>query len=688
MKNHCLKEINLLNRYTTNRDNLVADFYDPCLGCSVSYKRAVGYFSSSILLLAAQPIADFALRGGRICLICSPELTDEDIKAFETGYQWRDLIGEILLRHIQEAFDDIKNKTIIEFIATLIAVGCLDIRIAFRPGARGIFHDKVGILNDNDGHSISFIGSINETMNAWDTLGNHESFDVFKSWDADSLRVDQHTRYFESLWSDNEPGVETISFPQVARNRLVTVANPEGVAAAYKKIVLALTKAQKAPQPHQVAAIEAWKLHNMRGILEHATGSGKTITAITAIQGWIKEGHPVLVLVPSELLLAYWHREIQSELGDIEPKLLLAGGGHTSWRKRDLIEGFTMPEGGSRIILATLQTASTQYFVQRVRGGNHLMIVIDEVHRAGSPALSHVLSIEAGPRLGLSATPHRYGDPDGTHRILSYFEGIIEPPFTLNDAIAAGRLCHYTYHVHPTPLNEEEISKWRQLTKKIKRQIASSRSKDAQEVKFADHIKRLMIRRADILKNAKAKVSLAIQVLQDYYLPNQRWLVYCDDQSQLQEVRSAIEKAGFPCDEYHSSMLGDRNATLNYFSYKGGIIIAIKCLDEGIDIPSVDHALILASSRNPREFIQRRGRVLRKAEGKFYAEIHDAFVTPPFDRDSDDLSIIRGELTRAIQFANSATNDAVKFQLHQIALDAGIDLGEVLIDEFEGEEPE
>lgn len=689
MKGHCLKELNLLDRYATNRDDLVADFYDPCLGCAVSYKRAVGYFSASILLLTAQPIVDFAQRGGRIQLICSPELAEEDIRAFETGYKWRDLMGKILLRNIQEAFDDIKGKTIIEFIATLIAVDCLDIHIAFRPGARGIFHDKVGVLNDSDGHSVSFIGSVNETMNAWDTLGNHESFDVFKSWGIDSLRVDRHAKYFESLWNGDEPGVETISFPQVARDRLVAVANSGGVAAAYRKVVLAQTESRKTPQPHQIAAIEAWKAHGKRGILQHATGSGKTITAINAIRDWVKEGCPVLVLVPSELLLAYWRREIQSELGDVGIKLMLAGGGYTSWRKRSIIEDFTIPEGSPRIILATLQTASSPYFLQRIQGGKHLMIVIDEVHRSGSPTSSNVLSIETGPRLGLSATPHRYGDPDGTNRILDYFEGVIDPPFTLADAIAAGRLCNYTYHIHPVPLTDEEMNRWLQLTKTIKHQIALSKAKDPPKTTITDNIKKLMIKRSDILKNAEAKISLAVQILQDYYMHDQRWLVYCDDQTQLLKVRTAIEQAGFSCDEYHSSMAGDREATLDHFSYKGGIIVAIRCLDEGVDIPAVDHALILASSRNPREFVQRRGRVLRKVEGKFYAEIHDAFVIPPsVDDNPDAASIVRVELARALQFAENATNEAVKFHLRQIARDSGIDPKLISVDEFNSEEIE
>lgn len=674
MGRYSLKELNLQDRYATNRNDLVAEFYRPCLERAVSYDRAVGYFHSSIFLLTARPVADFAMRKGKIRLICSPELTKEDIVAISDGYEWRERINEVVLRTINQNLENSDERPMVEFIATLIALGCMDIRIAFRPNAWGIFHDKVGIIGDEDGNRISFTGSSNETFRAWDTYGNHESFDVFCSWTSDARRVAQHTKYFESLWDGLEPGVETMPFPEVAHNRLVEVASQEGINAAFNKAISLQGKKRKTPQAHQLAAIEAWKLRGNRGILQHATGSGKTFTAITIMRDWLEIDHPVLVLVPSELLLIQWYREIQSELEDLNPKVLLAGGGYTEWHKRDILEGFTDPGGGARIILATLQTASTSKFLNRI-SSEELMVVIDEVHRAGSPRFSKVLSIQAGPRLGLSATPYRYGDPVGTNAILEYFNGIVEPPFTLADAIAAKRLCQYTYHIHPAALNEQEINEWQRLSRVIKQKLAKSRSQKEDNKVWPENIKRLLIKRADIIKNAEVKISLALDVLKNHYIEDQSWLVYCDDQSQMQKVIAALKGAGFPCDGYHSAMSGSQEATLDHFSMKGGIIVAIRCLDEGIDIPTTNYALILASSRNPREFIQRRGRVLRITKGKFYAHIHDTLVIPPLSNNElDDTSILRGELTRAIEFADSAVNDDVKFELRQLARKAGIEL--------------
>jgi superfamily II DNA or RNA helicase len=688
VKKLCLADLTLLDRYATNRNDLVAEFYGPCLACSTAYDRAVGYFRSSILLLSAQAAANFAMDGGKIRLICSPELADADIEALEKGYEWRDTIGEALLRAIEQALADPHGRTVVEFLATLVAVGCLDIRIAFRPRARGIFHDKVGIFHDDSGHSVSFTGSSNETFQAWDSTGNHESFDVFRSWTTEASRVQQHAQYFESLWSNNEPGIETIPFPQVPRDRLVAVANPDGIGAAFENLEQSRPRARRTPLPHQVEAIDAWKRRGRRGILEHATGSGKSFTAITAIHEHLQKNLPVLVLVPTELLLKQWYKEVKAEFGEGKVRILLAGGGHSSWKRADVVEGYTSLEGGPRLTVATLQTAASPEFHQRVQHGDHLFLLIDEVHRAGSPAFSQVFSIEAGPRMGLSATPRRYGDADGTARIYTYFDGVVEPPFTLGDAIAAGRLCRYNYHIHPTELSEQETNEWRSLTEEVKRTIARSRDRESGKIIPSQYLQMLLIRRARILKNASSKVSLAVEVLQQHYEDGDRWLVYCDNQSQLRAVLEALSAAGFLATEYHSAMLGDRDTTLHHFSTVGGILVAIKCLDEGVDIPAVDHALILASSKNPREFIQRRGRVLRVAPGKFFAEIHDALVVPPAgDPEPDDVAILRGEIARSMQFAQNAANDAVMFQLRRLARDFDIDPdGRVALAGFEDEE--
>lgn len=170
-------------------------------------------------------------------------------------------------------------------------------------------------------------------------------------------------------------------------------------------------------------------------------------------------------------------------------------------------------------------------------------------------------------------------------------------------------------------------------------------------------------------------MKLAIDLLQKEYVNGQSWIIYCDNIVQLKSVLDNAIEAGFDAYEYYADMEGDRDETLRYFSKNGGVLVSIKCLDEGVDIPSTTHALILASSQNPREFIQRRGRILRKAPGKLFAHLYDAITVPVVEDDetSKTMSIIIGELSRAIQFGLGAENPACVTDLKNIAVDFQID---------------
>ena len=185
----------------------------------------------------------------------------------------------------------------------------------------------------------------------------------------------------------------------------------------------------------------------------------------------------------------------------------------------------------------------------------------------------------------------------------------------MNDAIKSGVLTKYFYYPHEIKLKDNEQEDWDEITKKLSKLIAQ---KSGSENNFSSimqdrQISNLMIQRARIIKNAEDKISLAKSVIKKYYSPGQRWIVYCDNQSQLRNVLEEIKTLDCDAYEYHSAMEGDRVETLRYFAINGGVLVSIKCLDEGVDIPAATHALILASSKNPREFIQRRGRILRKS---------------------------------------------------------------------------
>jgi len=687
-----LREINLSTGYRTGVQDLIADFYVPCLSASTRYDRAAGYFRSTLYILVGVAMSDFAQRGGLTRLVCSPHLFLEDIDAIQEGLEGRLSANAIFQENLAKCADGAGDLPVVRLLASLVASRALDIRLAVRPGSAGIFHDKIGIFYDDSGNRVSFIGSANETYSAWHPEANHEGFEVFRDWSSDESRerVDRHVVEFERLWTGRELGIELYELDQISRDKLALLADPGGVDEAVRGVrhlVTARAQANRSDvepgrivlQPHQVDSLSRWAANGFRGILKHATGSGKTITALEAAREWLKGGRPVLVLVPSDLLATQWKREAEAYLRGTPFTLLQIGGsqGDPSWR--DHLADATRSAGqlGPRLVIATIQTASSSEFLNRIKGGEHLLLVADEVHRLGAKIYGRVMGIEAGGRLGLSATPERYGDPDGTDRIMHYFGPILEPEFDLASAIRVGRLVPYDYFVHPVYLSSDEQSSWNELTRRIG--VEYSRRGDSEEIASADsHLKLLLIQRARILKTAHGKVALAKAVLKENYEAGDRWLIYCDDTNQVNEILSSLRADGLPAFEYHSAMLGSKGATIDYFSQDGGIVVAIRCLDEGVDIPVVNKALVLASSTNPREFIQRRGRVLRKAADKYSAEIHDAVVLPapqPGAGASEPSGIVTAELRRAAQFAQTARNSAVQFKLRALAAANNLILG-------------
>lgn len=684
-----LSKLPLDSHYRTGERDPVTGFYKPCLDASVTYDRAVGYFRSSIFAVIGQPFLDFARRGGKARFICSPSITEEDAKAIESGYLQREqAIERAITRDVDELLSDPASDHRAKLLATFIKFGTLDIKVAIRSGGNGIYHEKIGIFSDGNSHHVSFLGSANETWSAWHAEGNHESIEVFRSWlSTDEIRVQSHRKIFDLLWKGETLGVDTIEFPEAQRRKILSVAAP-GLDDPTVDTPRPMNSGRRRLMPHQAKAIELWEKAGRRGVFEHATGSGKTFTAIEAIKKHLTTGEPALVLVPSQLLHEQWKREILEEIPDAS--VLMAGSGHIKWKDRGRLRSQTSPGlGMNRVVIATMQTASTDAFINGLYQGDHLLIVADEIHQIGSPKNSIALTIQSGASLGLSATPIRYGDPEGTQRIFTSFGSVIPPAITLQDAIAAGRLVNYEYFPHAVHLSDEESELWKKLTKQISFELARSKKNDY-STGLSDKAKMLLIQRSRIAKKARVKTGLATNVIKKEFTEGQSWLVYCEDSDQLNEMLLKLRAEGLRPLEYHSNMSGEKADALNWFKKFGGVLVSIKCLDEGVDIPAVSHAFILASSQNPRQFIQRRGRVLRKSAEKNLAVIHDAIVVPVDpESESEQISLLKAELIRALEFANSALNKGAGADLRRIALEMGIDPspdGEAAIEEDQEEE--
>ena len=659
-----------LDRYSSSRQDLVEDFFRPALGLSVTYDRAAGYFRSSVYSLLAPSVATFVASGGVMRLLCSPELTDRDREAIGRGLAVKDAVSDAAQRELARILEHPMAVEPVDLLANLVAADVLEIRFAVTAEGHGIFHDKVGVFTDAAGSALSFSGSINESWQAWHPLGNNESFEVFRSWGTDGSRVAAHAAYFESLWRDLEAGVDVYLAPEAFKANLVRRATDEP---RRTLSYAAGTPPRRRLFDHQQSALNDWVQRGRRGLLKHATGSGKTLTALHGIRDWLAAGHPALVLVPSTLLLEQWRTEALQELDQMSPSVLLAGGGHDDWRRGGLLRLHTQPAGGPRLVIATMQTAATDDFQQALAANPNLLLVADEAHRLGSPHLRRGMLDGSTARLGLSATPERSGDGEGTTALFEYFGGVLQPVFTLRDAIAAGRLVPYVYEVRTVGLSYDEAEEWIRRTERIRQIYAQEADEDGRR-EPSPYLRHLLIQRARIAKRAVSKVPVACDLVADTFEDGQHWLLYCSDQEQLREVLQGLRDRGLDPLEYHSAMEGHRVATLDRYRRRGGVLVSIKCLDEGVDIPDISHAVILASSRNYREFVQRRGRVLRTRPGKRQAYIWDLLVVPQEAGDGDEFDgLVYGELARAAEFAGGALNPGAKLALDKLCIDLGVD---------------
>lgn len=698
-----LANLALQPAYHKGQHDIANDFYLPCMKRAISYDRAVGFFNSSIYIIAWPSLKDFVLRNGKIRIICSPILSLNDINALSEGYNNKveEVNADYLCEEIKRLLNDPFLSKPTRVLAGLVKMGVIDFRIAFlknqnEPQHKRLFHDKVGIFQDVLRNAVVFKGSMNETWSGLAADGNIESVDVFASWEGerDQKRVQAEITYFTSLWENCYPSVSVCKFPDIVQNELIKAADiknwPDLVDEICQEQEESLTfsadrgPGSRIPLPHQRQALKEWLQHGRRGILEHATGSGKTFTALCAMRDALEKSEIPIVLVPSKLLFDQWMQEIRKTFADLDPQVLPCNSEHSRWRENHLLSRWTKQSSRPRIVIATIQTAVSEDFLSSIRQGSHLFLISDEVHRLGSPHYRKILSLDTGPRLGLSATPRRAGDLDGTAAIFDYFDSIIPPPFSLQDAIQANTLTKYVYYIHTVVLSEEEQIQWDKCTMKIRQLHARRQSEQGIQDYLHSRVKQLLIERSRIMKGAKDKVPLAANILSKYYNQGQNWIVYCDTRQQLSDVLAEIRTYNLDAMEYHSAMQGDREQTLRHFESNGGILVSIRCLDEGFNIPAVSHALILASSKNPREFIQRRGRVLRKSPGKSLAFIHDALVLPKnIEQGTSGSSPVESEITRAIEFGKWAENPGVVTDLQRIAMHFQVDYQKLLEEGFE-----
>lgn len=684
-----LSDLHIAKEYRNLKCDVINDFYIPILSNAVMYKRAVGFFNSAALYEMAIGLKHLVERQGKMELIVSPRLTEEDIQSISLGYKTRE---EVIERALLRDFDEPKNKTEfrkLNLLANLIAEGILDIKVAFKINANsaGIFHEKIGIVIDAEGNKVAFTGSMNETYSG--LLQNYESIDVFCSWrDEDYDRVNIKENAFDNLWDNLDTVMEVIPFPKVAVERLnsykvekteplcVEIQNEDDSQDVFFKIPDNVDL-----YDYQREAIESWKNNNYCGIFDMATGAGKTFTALGALSALSKNlnNHiAVIIVAPYQHLVEQWVEDIIQF--NVKPIVAYSYPGQ-KWRKQfsDAVTAYNVGAIDNFCVIATNATFSLNDFqsiLQKFK--KNFAFVVDEAHNFGAVKLSSLLPRKARYRLALSATIERFRDEEGTNKLRKYF-GKTCISFSLKEAIQKGFLTSYYYHPIVVYLNADEYEQYQEITKTIIRNGGASQ----ENIDKNPYIEMLLIKRARIISGCKEKVPKLVEVMKPYRTDNYI-LVYCgatkydndssdlkddDEVRQIEEVNKRLYyELGMKVHKFTSEESKEERDEIKRMFASGTelqVITAIKCLDEGVNIPSIKKAFILASSTNPKEYIQRRGRVLRRAKGKEYAEIFD-FITLPRPLEevqfcseeelSCDLSLVRKEFLRMIDFAETARN--------------------------------
>lgn len=699
------QELDIKKEYRSLLDSVAKNFYIPLLSQAVKYQRAVGFFSSSSLVEISKGISELAKNGGKIQLVASPYLSDEDIEAIKSGYAMRDqVVKEAIRREMTEGKTPFE-KARLNLLANLISDGVLDIKIAFTEDSdrMGMYHEKMGIITDAEGNRVAFAGSMNESATAM-TL-NYETIDVYCSWRDEEDRVIAKENAFASIWNDTEPNIKIIDFPELKQEIIEKYKRsvpdfeidkkeyaPDIDTVLHTDLGVYTEYGPKFPEwfklhDYQAEAITEWQKRNYRGIFDMATGTGKTYTGLGALTTLSKNiGHKLaaIIVCPYQHLVEQWVEDILKF--NIDPIIGYSDSSQKDWPKRlkDAIRDQKLKVRGKEFFcfICTNATFSSDYVqTQLAKIKSDTLLMVDEAHNFGAPYLSCLLYDNYKYRLALSATLDRHNDEEGTAKLYDFFgEKCIE--YTLDRAIEEKKLTKYKYYPIVVTLTEEELEAYDNLSYEIGKCIMKGKNG---KMKLSSRGEKLALKRSRIVAGAKNKLTMLEEVIHPY-IHDKHILVYCgatkgleqnqdrtdvdsEDIRQIDAVTDLLgNKLGMEVSQFTSKESVEEREVLKREFSAGDtlkVLIAIKCLDEGVNIPKIKTAFILASTTNPKEYIQRRGRVLRLAEGKEYAEIYD-FITLPYDTESvtslteaqvkRNSTLVKNELRRAEEFSRIAVN--------------------------------
>lgn len=645
--------------YRSLQNNLDKDFFIPCYQESCFLERGAGFFTLGSLILDIEGIVSFLENDGVIHLVCNPRLSEEDINLIIAGQTLdKEHITEALLRElsIESNFSEYEIAAL-DVICNMICEKHLVIKIAYMPKG-GIYHEKIGIFTDRDDNMVYFSGSANETTNA--KLHNAECIEVELSWDGGKRKIDLQKVYFEKLWN-NEIGerLQVIGFPEAVEKQILEkYRKSESLKQAidsYRQSMTTCAKKAKKLRKYQEDAINGFLENGYAHFYEMATGTGKTFTAVKTVERVIKDKGNlfVVVCVPQTDLQPQWKNAFE-ECGFEDIYYL---GGLAAGKSEENFADASIAFFGERKTVVCIAVYDTFFakFAEQCRNTDNLFFIVDEAHNL-TPSYLKSVPQNALCRLGLSATLERFEkfQADG---IKSFFTKEKNETFVygIEEAIEAGFLSRYRYHPIIVYLNDDETDKYKAKSKALATEMS-------QEHRDEEKISRLRTERSLILKQATGKLTKLASMEDDYSFRNS--VVYCgagkaEEESIIDRVTQIIHDMKLRVSQFTSKTV-DRTKVLEKFSQGYfDVLVAIKCFDEGVDVPKLDKIYILASDSSLRQTVQRRGRVLRLCaeSGKSEANIFDMIVLPTLHNYSVSCrSIFKLELQRVNEYNRLSEN--------------------------------
>lgn len=672
-----LRDIPLQLSYKSKgKENLLHNFLIPGLRESVVYKRSVGFFSSSVFEILDAGLNKFLENGGSIQIICSPELSEKDIDAIRLGYELKNAVIErVMLEDLENCLNQISDDNIRTLIE-LIRKDRLNIMVVDVDDEMGIYHDKIGLLEDSQGNKVLFIGSPNESRNAY--CGNYEKIRVSVSWiESDLLRIQDDEEEFDSIWDGTHDYISRTDYTGVVGRHLSNTLN---------KHITNETEEQKKGgivlRSYQNAAIKAWIDNGKHGFFVMATGTGKTWTAIYAALEVIKKEKIFLVIcAPYKHLVRQWYEDVHSVLPDC--RTVMVSSENHNWESEllDAIYNSKYNNGGTVIAISTIVSFNLERFERVARKTNmNRMLIVDEAHRFKNT--SEQIHNFYTYMLGLSATPSSKKNDEIGEQLMEYFGGQVYN-LPIEYAIDHDYLVHYNYYpiyVHSTDEEERNFDKYTSLM------MSCFKGDVCIDIEGLARYKRSRLR---IISMAKEKID-KIEWILSQVKEKDHFIVYCGDgrlfennieegKRHIQFVQEVLRELGFRVNQFTAEEnMKERMQLVSSFNRAMiDALVAIRCLDEGINIPSIEGALLLSSNDDYREFVQRRGRILRTYRSDFtgkekgVANIYDVVVLP--NNSMTNFALI--ELRRFYEYARLADNvDDCICELESLALQYGLDM--------------